>query len=59
MEHGDYEKIYDICQTVYGMKHLSERLEGLYLVRNDEEIGPEYLLTFLPFRNRLNSFKKF
>ena len=29
------EKIHDICQAVYGMKHLSDELEGLYLARED------------------------
>ena len=46
-EHGDYEKIHDICQTMYGMKHLSERLEGLYLVRNDEEVATLYYQVFI------------
>ena len=29
------EKIHDICQAVYGMKHPSDELEGLYLARED------------------------
>ena len=32
------EKIHDICQAVYGMKHPSDELEGLYLAREDEQI---------------------
>ena len=32
------EKIHDICQAVYGMKHPSNELEGLYLAREDEQI---------------------
>ena len=28
------EKIHDICQAVYGMKHPSNELEGLYLARD-------------------------
>ena len=27
------EKIHDICQALYGMKHPSDELEGLYLAR--------------------------
>ena len=33
------EKIHDICQAVYGMKHPSNELEGLYLAREDEQMG--------------------
>ena len=32
------EKIHDICQALYGMKHPSDELEGLYLAREDEQI---------------------
>lgn len=32
------EKIHDICQALYGMKHPSNELEGLYLAREDEQI---------------------
>ena len=30
------EKIHDICQALYGMKHPSDELEGLYLAREDD-----------------------
>ena len=33
MEKQDYEKVHELCQTMYAMRHLSEELEGLYLVR--------------------------
>ena len=33
------EKIHDICQAVYGMKHPSNELEGLYLAREDEQMA--------------------
>ena len=41
------EKIHDICQAVYGMKHLSDELEGLYLAREDEQICLLYYQVFV------------
>ena len=38
IEKQDYDKVHELCQTMYEMKHLSEELEGLYLVRDDEEL---------------------
>lgn len=40
------EKIHDICQAVYGMKHPSDELEGLYLAREDEQICLLYYQVF-------------
>lgn len=41
------EKIHDICQAVYGMKHPSDELEGLYLAREDEQMGFEHVVSCL------------
>lgn len=41
------EKIHDICQAVYGMKHPSNELEGLYLAREDEQICLLYYQVFV------------
>ena len=41
------EKIHDICQAVYGMKHPSDELEGLYLSREDEQICLLYYQVFV------------
>ena len=41
------EKIHDICQAVYGMKHPSDELEGLYLAREDEQICLLYYQVFV------------
>lgn len=41
------EKIHDICQAVYGMKHSSDELEGLYLAREDEQICLLYYQVFV------------
>lgn len=44
---GDFEKIHDICQTLYAIKHLTEELEGLYLVREDGELCALYYQVFV------------
>jgi len=41
------EKIHDICQALYGMKHPSDELEGLYLAREDEQICLLYYQVFV------------
>lgn len=43
----DYEKIHDICQALYAMKHLTDELEGLYLAREDKEICALYCQVFI------------
>ena len=41
------EKIHDICQAVYAMRHPSKELEGLYLAREDEQICLLYYQVFV------------
>ena len=47
IEKQDYDKVHELCQTMYEMKHLSEELEGLYLVRDDEELCSLYYQVFV------------
>ena len=47
IEKRDYDKVHELCQTMYEMKHLSEELEGLYLVRDDEELCSLYYQVFV------------
>ena len=47
IENKEYDKVHELCQTMYAMKHLSEELEGLYLVRDDEEICSLYYQVFV------------
>ena len=47
LKNRDYEKIHDICQTMYAMKHPAGELEGLYLVRDDEEACALYYQVFV------------
>lgn len=47
METKDYDKVHELCQAMYAMKHLSEELEGLYLVREDEELCVLYYQIFV------------
>lgn len=47
METRDYDKIHELCQTMYAMRHLTEELEGLYLVREDEELCSLYYQIFV------------
>ncbi|MDO5392773.1 MAG: hypothetical protein Q4F24_17015 [Eubacteriales bacterium] len=47
LQSGDYEKIHDVCQTLYAMKNLTEELEGLYLAREDAQICDMYYRVFV------------
>ena len=47
VEKQDYEKVHELCQTMYAMRHLSEELEGLYLVRDDAELCSLYYQIFV------------
>lgn len=47
VEKQEYDKVHEICQTMYSMKHLSKELEGLYLVREDAEICSLYYPIFV------------
>ena len=47
VERQDYEKVHELCQTMYAMRHLSEELEGLYLVRDDAELCSLYYQIFV------------
>ena len=42
-----FNTIHDLCQTMYGMKHRNEELEGLYLVREDPELCELYYQVFV------------
>lgn len=43
----DYDKVHELCQTMYSMRYLTEELAGLYLVREDGEICNLYYQIFV------------
>lgn len=47
LENEQYEKIHDVCQTLYAMKKGSDELNGLYMVREDEELCGLYYQIFV------------
>ena len=47
LNYNAFQTIYDLCQTIYAMKHRNEELKGLSSVREDLELCELYYQVFV------------